>query len=162
MKSSINSIVLLVLGLATLFGFSACNRNAQNSKKHDYKNAVITLERSVCYGRCPAYKLKIEGNGTVTYEGLKFVGVTGVKTSTIASADFKQLVDQFFTIKYFDLEDNYDEEISDIPHCETSLSIDGKMKKIYNRSGGPEALSDLEALIDKTVNVKQWIDSPTE
>jgi hypothetical protein len=162
MSTGIKNFILASLAILLAFGFTACNRNAQNSKKHDYKNAVITLERSVCYGRCPAYKLKIEGNGTVSYEGIRFVAVEGKQTGSISQEDFKKMVDQFFAIQYFDLQDKYDEDISDVPHCETSLSIDGKTKKIYNRAGGPESLSALEEMIDKTVNVKQWVEAPTE
>jgi hypothetical protein len=32
----------------------------------------ITLNRSVCYGKCPAYKIEIHGDGTVLYDGEVF------------------------------------------------------------------------------------------
>ena len=47
---------------------------------------VITLERTVCYGTCPAYTLRITGDGSVEYEGMRYVRVIGKATARISPA----------------------------------------------------------------------------
>jgi Domain of unknown function (DUF6438) len=127
---------------------------------HDYGKAVITLERTVCFGKCPAYTLKIDGRGKVDYNGLDFVAVTGAQSSQITPEAVKGLVDEFFKIDYFALQDSFDSPITDVPSYTTSLSIDGKTKTVFNRAGGPEALHALENKIDEVANSAQWVKAP--
>jgi hypothetical protein len=49
-------------------------------------DAVITLERTVCYGTCPSYKVTLTGDGTVVYEGQNFVRVQGRQEKKIHPA----------------------------------------------------------------------------
>jgi hypothetical protein len=37
------------------------------------RSKVITLQRTVCFGTCPEYKLTIFSDGTVAYEGISSV-----------------------------------------------------------------------------------------
>jgi hypothetical protein len=53
----------LLLGLLV----AACS--AAPEPAADYSNMVITLERTACFGTCPIYRLTIQGNGQVVYEG---------------------------------------------------------------------------------------------
>lgn len=162
-KKSSRSAFSILLGVLMVFGMSQC-RTIENSSNdaQKYKDAKITLERSTCFGTCPGYLLTITGDGKVAYEGRRFVGVLGDQSAEISAADFKMLVDEALKINYFELKDKYDTDITDIPHCETSLTFDGKSKTIYNRAEGPETLSAWEKLIDQTVNVEQWIHPSAE
>ncbi len=42
---------------------------------------VITLERTACFGACPVYTLSIYADGTVVYNGERFVDVEGEQTT---------------------------------------------------------------------------------
>ena len=70
-------------------------------------NITITLKRSPCFGTCPYYSLNIFGNGTVLYNGYKFVNITGPRISNISENIVSELVREFHDINYFSLEDNY-------------------------------------------------------
>lgn len=129
---------------------------------HDYGAAVITLERTVCFGNCPAYTLTINGNGKVVYEGRRFVQVTGTQSVQIDAAAVKGLVDEFFKIDYFALPDSFTSNIEDVPSTITSLTIDGKSKTVFENDGAPKALKDLEARIDSVTNSAQWVSMPPE
>ena|ERR1700730_16098515 len=56
------------------------------------RNAVIGLERTACYGRCPAYKVTIYGTGKVIYEGKSNVRVVGTRRTQIAPRTAAQLI----------------------------------------------------------------------
>jgi hypothetical protein len=71
--------------------------------------AVITMERTMCFGICPTHSLAIHGNRTVNYEDFAFVAVTGSHTYQISKEKVEQLVCEFHRINYFSLEDRYEE-----------------------------------------------------
>lgn len=126
-----------------------------------YENVVITLERTQCYGTCPGYKLTIYGNGKVVYDGEKYVKVIGTQTAQISQDKVKEIVDEFYQADYFLLQDEYTEDITDMPATITSITIDGKTKEVLNRYGAPKKLADLENKIDEITNSKSWVDCPS-
>lgn len=123
-----------------------------------FSDVVITLERTGCYGTCPVYKLSISGDGEVIYEGTGFVNITGTQTSQISQDEIKELVDEFYNVNYFTLKDKYDAPIKDVPTTITSITIEGKTKKVVNYYGAPKKLDELENKIDEITNSKQWIE----
>ena len=169
------NVLLLAFALLAVVAFSACpapgtgNGGGTDTTHvdtvppapvHDYGAAVITLERSVCFGKCPSYTLRIEGNGKVSYEGRDFVAVKGAQTAQITPDAVKALADEFFKIDYFALQDSFDAPVTDIPHTISSINIDGKTKRIFNRMGGPETLKALETKIDSIAVSSQWVVAP--
>lgn len=129
-------------------------------------DVVITLERTSCYGWCPVYKVSVSGDGTVSYEGMKFVRVVGKREAKIDPAAVKSLVKEFQDIHYFELQDEYktikypnglEGMASDLPTAFTSISLNGKTKKIEAYYGVPAELDKLEEKIDKVTGSKRWV-----
>jgi D-alanyl-D-alanine carboxypeptidase len=126
-----------------------------------YNDLVITLERTPCHGFCPVYKLTIDGDGTVVYEGIDFVSTKNREETTISREKIEQLIEEFESIDYFSLNDKYTElTITDAPSAITSITLGGKTKTIEHYHGdfsAPEELTELEDKIDEIVNSEQWI-----
>lgn len=121
---------------------------------------TITLERSPCYGTCPYYSLKIFGNGTVSYNGYEFVKVTGHKISNISQEKVQKLIEEFYKINYFSLNDTYTKMMAtDMPWVTTSINVDGTYKRIVDYHGAiaPKSLLALEDKIDQIANSKKWV-----
>ena len=133
------------------------------------RNDLITLERTVCFGSCPSYRVTISQDGTVTFEGRRFVKTTGTVTEQVSPDKFQQLVDEFEGIKYFSLQDRYTQRadgcttfMTDMPSANTSLSLNGRVKTVAHYFGcrGPEvlpALTALERKIDEVAGTEKWI-----
>ena len=125
------------------------------------KEIVITLERTRCFGVCPAYTLTIYGDGRVVYDGKDFVRVEGARTANIGEESISRLVTEFQNIDYFSLDDSYEEfNATDMPSAITSITINGKTKTIRHYHGdlsAPKKLTELENKIDQIVNTDQWI-----
>jgi hypothetical protein len=131
---------------------------------------VIIIERGICFGTCPAYKLTISANGSVEFEGRHYVKKKGVVRATISREQLKHLVAEFEKAEYFTLQDRYvDKEDgcaavrTDAPTVNTSITIAGETKSVkhYHGCEGPPALERLTALenkIDEVVNASQWFD----
>src|SRR5262252_8625610 len=61
----------------------------------DLKAVTISLERTHCYGNCPAYTVTIHGDGRVEYAGKEYVKVKEARSGQIDAAAIKVLASQF-------------------------------------------------------------------
>ncbi len=126
------------------------------------KDDVITLDRTACFGYCPDYSLIIHSDGRVIYKGRSYVRVIGKREGAISPEDFKKLADEFYKIDYFTLKDVYDTNFEDVPAITTSITIDGKTKKVINKYVAEELpdeiikLNELQNNIDKAANTEKW------
>lgn len=68
---------------------------------------VITLERTACFGFCPVYSFQIDSSGTVSWQGKEYVATRGSQASSITHDQFRDLIEAFEQIRFFDLKDVY-------------------------------------------------------
>jgi hypothetical protein len=155
-------IALSVVLILVFVGYAcSCTGESRLASSDNLSDAVITFERTICYGKCPAYRLTILGSGAVTYEGKKFVKIVGKAEGAISQEQVKQLVSEFDKANFYSLHDNYVEiTATDLPYVTTSIILTGKMKSIKHYLGdasAPKKLTTLETRIDEIVNSDQWI-----
>lgn len=158
MNSKIKILIgTLIIGVILIGGWWIWNGQIYQ----ETQEVTITINRGTCRGICPVYSLAIYGDGTVVYEGEKFVRVTGRQVSKISQEKVKELIDEFYRINYFSLKDSYKEYvITDLDTVITSITINGKTKTIRHYRGdrnAPKELTTLEDKIDEIVNSSQWI-----
>jgi hypothetical protein len=166
--------IIFGFSLALLGPFVSCHGASYSSRTANPQDIpqdlMITLERTVCFGACPDYKLTITADGAVVFEGRQFVKQEGATIkSAISQERLKQLMAEFDKVRFFSLEDNYsdnrrvcDELWTDNPSAFTSIRINGKSKTIdhYHGCRGPKVpkeLTELENKIDEIVNTAQWL-----
>lgn len=125
------------------------------------EDIIITLERTICCGRCPVYKLTIFGDGLVMYNGLEFVAIAGRHTANISKDKIRQLIAAFKKTRFFSLNNSYVEFMGiEDPFAITSLTINGKKKRVRHYLGdrsAPRQLKILEDEIDKIVFSNRWV-----
>jgi hypothetical protein len=116
----------------------------------------------------------------VEYVGTKFVRVTGRQDANIPTEKVGALIEQFYAIDYFSLKDSYKsrefqavdtktgkkttfhEAISDMPTEYTSISVDGRTKKIEDYYFAPSELKRIEEMIDEVAGTKKWVFTDAE
>lgn len=132
------------------------------------KTPTISLNRSGCWGPCPVYVLNIYSDGTVVFEGDKYVREKGVAKGKISQQQLKMLIAEFQAVDFLSLKDTeqYGEKCppsgSDAGRVVISLSYNGEAKSLcheytYASTGTLAKLIALERLIDKVTNTEQWI-----
>lgn len=127
--------------------------------------AVIRLERTACYGVCPAYQVTIKGNGNVIYEGKSNVRVIGTRRAQIAPRTVAQLIKDCEA--YLDFaEQNHIErpkgpEATDGPDTSLTLTRNGRTLSLQEYAGAPQKLAELEERIDKIAQRWLFIDAVT-
>ena len=174
-RRPIDSNVMRLIFLSWLMFFVvACNQPMPTHllpQQPVPSDTTITLERSVCYGTCPDYKVTISADGKVTFEGHQFVKTKGTAQGNIDLDSVRLLIGEFDKAKYFSLNDKYEtakdgcpENWTDHPTVVTAIKMNGKSKSISHYHGCregqivyPKALTDLEDRIDEIVGTKQWI-----
>lgn len=126
----------------------------------------ITVERTACYGTCPVYKVTLRSDGTVSYEGKEFVKAKGRRSGRISPVDFQQLARQVQHIGFFDMKDEYVSKqnpngsrsrVTDLPTTLTTVQQGKNRKTVKDYYGGPEALRELEDLIDRVSRSETWV-----
>jgi hypothetical protein len=132
----------------------ATSRAAPQAIPEDF---VIKLERTACYGRCPVYVVSIDARGSVTYDGTRFVKVTGRQTDRVPASRVAALVETVDRIRFFDLDDKYRQLITDVPTTFVTVTRDGRTKRIEDYFGAPKSLNDLEREIDDAAQTARWI-----
>lgn len=147
------SVLLFVAAL----GLAGC-AHRERSAPTDFH---ITLERGPCFGTCPVYRVMVASDGTVTYDGRRFVAVTGRQTRRIAPAKARALYDAFIDAKFFALADSYRAHATDLPTKTLTLNTHARAKTVVDYGGRmvgmPKSVSDLEALVDETASTQDWI-----
>lgn len=156
---------LIALLLAALPAAAQDSTPEATSESGANRQVAVTLHRDPCFGACPVYTVTIYTDGTVVYEGERFVDVTGEQTTQIEPAVVEELVANFEAAGYFDWQDEYTEmHISDLPTVTTSVTRDGVTKQIVRYAGddsAPLTLPYLENYIDLAAGTGQWTGAAT-
>jgi len=132
-------IVLSAVGLAILFETNYLYVPLEPPE--DVADLEITLERTGCFGTCPIYSVTVDGDGSVLYEGIRFVKLDGDYSYQIPEKNVTDLVELFYRSNYFSLKDRYDVPATDLPTVITSLRVGDEKKTVENYgNSGPTRL----------------------
>lgn len=152
-RLSLLSAFVATLATALLFAGAAAAREHRTTPPiRNWNSLRITLDRGLCFGRCPAYRVSIHGDGRVVYDGRKYVRVTGRRVYRIPRARARQLFREFFAADFFALKNYYSGHVTDRPTYRLSITYDGHKKTITDNSGTrrgmPKTITRLERLVD--------------
>lgn len=128
----------------------------------DGKAISIFLERTGCFGTCPAYLTTLRSDGTVYFCGRADVRALGWQTGRIDPEDFNRLVELFRRADVFSLEDKYAAEVTDSPTYIVGINIGGQRKVIVDyvgeEAGMPPVVTRLQEAIDTAAGTERWIE----
>jgi len=127
----------------------------------DLKSVKIELSRGVCYGTCPAYSVTVRGDGSVHFNGQRYVLALGEHDARIAPEAVMGLVRQFERAKFFAADDKYIASVTDNPAYTLTLTVAGRKKTVTDyvgeQVGMPLVITDLENAVDETAGTERWI-----
>ena len=123
---------------------------------------VITLERTMCFGFCPAYTVTLRDDGSVVYEGREHTKVPGDQKWRVDPAAVRALAKEMQDAGFFDLKDEYTSRMTDNPTTYTTLTIGSRSKKVKDYVTGPPTLKDLENRIDEVAGTKKYVKGQDE
>lgn len=122
----------------------------------------IRLERTPCEGKCPTYTIDIDGNGRVTYEGIRWVATLGRHTWQVPREDVEDLVGRFLEAHFFEAAPEYgaDEQSPATadgarrqPGARLTLNLGAKSHTVLLSADYPEELALLPMNVDDAARV---------
>ncbi|MDQ3427346.1 MAG: DUF6438 domain-containing protein [Gemmatimonadota bacterium] len=171
MKSRLALVTLLVIaGCAPRSAAMAGDPVSDSSGfVSEADSAVVTLERTACFGTCPIYRVSIAASGAVRFEGKSYVAHQGPATAQIPKEQVDSLLEELRQGGYFDMAERYlpdspdcGDYATDSPTVITSVTRDGVTKRIqnyYGCMGAPLSLRQLERRIDEVAGTNRWTGS---
>jgi hypothetical protein len=134
----------------------------------------IVLERTVCFGTCPAYRLRIAANGSVLFEPRIPSGQA--QSDSISASAFGRLLSALERGNFFSLPANIQNDpalcalqATDHPSVVISVYRGPEVKQVQDYTGchaGPadnasgvrlETLRKLDEVIDSTAGSARWV-----
>lgn len=117
---------------------------------------VIGQQGTICFGTCPEYKLILRSDGSAEYQGGRFAPREGYYEAEVDPAVVAALAQSAEDMGYFDLEDDYDEMVTDVPTTFSYLQVGDRRKAIRDRFGAPDALHAYEQEVYETAETLDW------
>jgi hypothetical protein len=124
----------------------------------------VVLERTACFGSCPAYSVEVRRDGTVIYEGSSFVRVRGRVCATIPKSTAAALFDEASRARLSALDHSYRVPITDHPSATVTVQLGGAAPVAVEDyppchtedPATPIVVCKLEASIDRAAGTSAW------
>lgn len=121
---------------------------------------VAGLKREPCYGKCPAFELKLYSDGTVKYHGIAHTKPLGYHSAYVGMEAIVNIQSKAEAIGYFTLSQQYPTigkpQIYDVPSTTTFIKTDLQQNRIVNRHDSPPDLYKFEKYIETQFKDLNW------
>jgi hypothetical protein len=116
----------------------------------------LTLERSGCLGTCPDYKVTIQSNGTLHYEGRFYVHAKGIREKKLPRKVVQRLAQRLQDEDFFHWEQQGGVCL-DSPETHITAVLSGTRKDVVEGCNTPGRILNLANEIEKITGIKRWI-----
>lgn len=154
-KLFVSLLLLETTLVALLLLVISCNQQKLDPGA-DETLPLITMEKTVCYGTCPVYQIRIYSNGMADYIGEMHVQKIGLYRKQLPAETISGLIRSFQDAGFWSLQDEYVAEITDLPTTYLSFQYQGKYKKVKDMIHAPQQLVDLENQIAAIADAPGW------
>jgi hypothetical protein len=135
------------------------SRSHEEVESTNHGITEIGIERTRCFGTCPAYTFIVKSDGSFRYKGQEYAKPSGDFTGRIDVWRFHELARFIKDSDYMKLEVDYYRLVTDNPTTYTTIVMNGRRKVIRNYAeAGPTKLWAIEQLIDDLMPKAEWAD----
>lgn len=103
----------------------------------------FSMERTPCFGQCKAYRIKVYRSGYATFEGRAHVELEGMHQGRVGRDTMEVLLKEAENAGFFELNDTYDSNVTDLPSSIIQVIGAGKDKRVLARVGTPTSFKVL-------------------
>ena len=119
-------------------------------------SVFFSLQRTPCFGKCPAYTVRIDADGSAHYTGRSNAPREGEFSGRVDKATMQALYDRASAIGFFAFQDKYDGPVTDLPSTIIRVNANGADKKVVGRVDTPRAFKPFAAFADSLLGQVQW------
>lgn len=147
---------IIVIFLFSIILFDCTAQQHKKKSKTKLKQGFIEMKKTVCYGRCPVYSIKITSEGKAIYYGEKNVDKVGHYEKILTTEQTKELFDAFNKTDFWKFQEEYKGKVTDVPSTIITYNYDGKSKTVTAQWDAPEEFKNLASLVEKVVDLEGW------
>jgi len=118
---------------------------------------VVMLERTACYGSCPAYRVSIRDDGWVEFHGESFVLMAGTHFWQLEPKQVDELREALVRERFFETELACDFEVIDTSDVNLEATLEGRTHKLVNNWDDMELPVD-DPWYDKNIEIHRRLD----
>ena len=120
------------------------------------EDVLFSQKKTACYGYCPTYELTVFHDGRVVFFGEAHVEPLGRYAARLNELELIYFKQEFEKIRFFELEDQYYQEVSDRSTTYVYYNDGTREKKIMDYYGAPAGLKGLEKKIEALIGKLEW------
>ena len=122
---------------------------------------AIRMTRDACYGTCPVYELEIDADGSVRFQGTRYVRARGKQSASLPAADVAALVARFEATRFFELtwEEPCKQMVTDQATVTLTRVDKGRKRTLVDYLGNgcvPASLRALAEEVDRVARTDVW------
>lgn len=137
----VKSAVSLAIAALAVCVSGACTSRPLQTQDPVQRFGGLRLERSTCYGTCPAYVVTLDAKGQVTFQGGRFVRATS-GASVLGPGGIRAVIDVLDVAQFQELRTQYQTEAdgcevvaTDMETVTLTVTLDGHTKAIRHYLG---------------------------
>lgn len=151
----------LFYGLALIIIFSSCktNKNIPDATSQLDQKATLIISYSQTSGYSkdvPEYKMELFSNRQMYLTAIKNLDKNGKYLRTLSQKEYENVIKSFTDSDFFKFQNEYTSESLDLPTRYISFNFDKNEKTIKDYEGAPEALKELEYLMQSFLDRVGW------
>lgn len=150
MKQTVRASLYLAAAFL-LFSAEKCNEGYRYSDQ-----TMVEMSKTACFGRCPVYTFTLHGDGSATFNGKRFVEPEGKHSRTFAADTVNTVFKELIQADLYQYEDEYTDQVTDLPTTYLTFKHDGKEKKIKLYYGFPKELEALAGRLHELAMTNGW------
>jgi hypothetical protein len=148
---------LLIVSAALFAAFLLFTASKCGSAKYKYtEESSINMTKTGCFGTCPVYTFTISGNGEASYSGRQFVELEGQFNRLFPADTTNFIFDTFIKADLWQYENEYTDDVTDLPTTFLMFKHGGKTKQIRLYYGFPKELQDLTDKLQELAFSPGW------
>ncbi len=155
----LSKLTYTMFGILLFTFFTGCKnmQTASTDKVDEKAKVVISYYQTSGYSPvAPEYKIELYSNKQMYLTATKNLDKEGKFIRTLTKEEYKQLIDAFTDASFFDFEDEYTDNITDLPTRYIQFAHKGQSKKIKDYYGAPEELKALELMVRSYLDRIGW------
>ena len=113
---------------------------------------LVSYESKSCYGKCAEFKIKINFDNSIEYEGFKNVENIGNFKFEISDKDYKEVFKLISNLDFMSIDSVYTSKSTDLHLRILEINNSNEIKKILLLDNVPQKLSNIEYKINSILN----------
>ncbi len=147
-----HKMFFFIVALSAVLTLSSCSTVDECVKGVTVQNTSVSLEKGMCFGKCPVYAGTILGDGQIMYDGRRFTDREGIYVGALSKSKLCELTTLLRQADLATLPSEKLDNVPDAPISELRVVFLGKVYSFKWNMGTPDALKRIEVFVQENTH----------